>query len=274
MTDNINLGEQDMPCPEAFGSYLDPPSSTTDYPMNTVGLDCPSTVLNIIIHALYDISPESYEPSADIIISSVDLMPGYAIMPEKVIFPGCVLYDYILGFMPLRPLDVYAMAAHHKIHPLAVHASSYLHSIDTHLIAEDVCIRIGPVYLTKLARLHVQRFTALKDALLLPPEMHPATPNCTLKQQHDATRVWAHLCADPIWDTKPVDLAVQAIENTLQQLMGSLPCPDSPLAWTPRRHFWLEDGNTAKYGIHWSVICVHALYIFSILLGVAYPYNL
>lgn len=190
-------------CPEAFAPYLDLPSTTTTYyPMTTAMLDCPSPVLNIILHALYDISPESYQPSPDIIISSVDLMPAYAIRPDKVILPGCARYKYILTFMPLRPLDVYSMAGHHKIHPLAVHASSYLLGLDMQSIAEDVCIRIGPVYLSRLARLHIQRFTTLKDALLVPPAIHPATLHCDLRQQ-DATRIWAQLCSDPIWDMKP-----------------------------------------------------------------------
>jgi len=189
--------------PAAFESHLDLALTTSDNTVNTVVLDCSSTTLNIILHALYDISLDNYEPNADAIISSIDLMASYGLQPEKIVLEGCALYDYILGFTPLRPLDVYATAGHHNIHPLAVHASSYLLGIDVHLITEELCIRMGPVYLTRLARLHVQRFNALKDALLLPPAMHGATPDCTLQQQQDATRVWAYLCSDPIWDVKP-----------------------------------------------------------------------
>lgn len=167
-------------------------------------LKCSSEELNIILHALYDISLDAYRPSPDTVAAAVDRMPGLGITVKQVIYPGCALYRHILSFAPLQPIEVYALAAHHDIHALAVQASSYLLNLDIQAVSEDNSVRMGPLYLLKLIRLHAIRFEALKAELLvaLPTHAPARVDTCSFGQQQQTKQIWALFCAEPMWHTR------------------------------------------------------------------------
>jgi hypothetical protein len=194
-------------------------------------LKCSSEELNIIIHALYDMSLDAYRPSPDTVAAAVDHMPGLGITVKQVIYPGCALYRHILSFAPLQPIDVYALAAHHDIHALAVQASSYLLNLDIQAVSEDTSVRMGPLYLLKLIRLHAIRFEALKAELLvaLPTHAPARVDTCSFGQQQQTKQIWALFCAEPMWHTRQIDLAVQAMEGTLHPMLEALTCTECEL---------------------------------------------
>ncbi|KAF5326740.1 hypothetical protein D9619_004686 [Psilocybe cf. subviscida] len=176
-------------CPEAFRSFLD--ESSNSQLANPIMLDCPSEELNIILHALYDMSLDAYRPSPDTIATAIDIMPRLGVTVNRVVYPGCALYEYILTYTPIRPLEVYAMAAHHDVHSLAVYASAYLLNMEILSVSEDASTRMGPLYFLKLVRLHMARSDALKASLLVAPPAHPPAmvDRCTFGQQQQARQV-------------------------------------------------------------------------------------
>ncbi|KAF5326741.1 hypothetical protein D9619_004687 [Psilocybe cf. subviscida] len=216
-------------CPEAFQAFFDALSHQTgSNPTRPVMLDCTSEELNIILHTLYDMSLGAYRPSPEIVAASLDRMPSLGISVQQVIYPECAMYRHIVSYAPLQAIDVYTMAAHHGIHALAVHASSYLLHLDMQAIPEDVCVRMGPLYLLKLIRLHAKRFEALKAELFVFLPVHPPAKvdACSFRQQQYTKHIWALFCAEPMWHTRPIDLAIQAMEETLYPMMEDLACND------------------------------------------------
>jgi hypothetical protein len=161
--------------------------------------------LDIILHALYDMSMEPYRPGPDVVEAAVECMAPLGIIVNRVIYEECPLYQYILTYTPLRPVDVYAMAAHHGIHSLAVRASTYLLNLDLKAVSDELTVRMGPQYFMKLVRLHSTRFEALKAELLIEPLAHsPAqVDNCSFAQLQKAKQVWALFCAEPVWHFSP-----------------------------------------------------------------------
>lgn len=151
------------------------------------------------------------------------MMPTYSITPCEHIFPGTPLYDLVLSHAPLHPMDVYALAAHHNIHPLAVMTSSHLLSYPLQTITDSQAERMGAVYLKKLMALHVGRFNSLKNLLLRPPHPHPPTRQCDFSTQKKLTRAWALVSAHFAWDAR-ADMSTHSIQAALDPLLIQLDC--------------------------------------------------
>lgn len=153
-------------------------------------------------------SMEPYQPEPDLVEAAIDFMPRLDIIVDRVIYPECPVYQYIASYTPLRPIHVYALAAHHGVHSLAVQASTYLLQLELHSLSDELTERMGVQYLMRLIRLHAVRSQALKDALLLGPLTHTAAEvdTCSFAQQQQAKRVWAFFCADPKWHFEPSEL--------------------------------------------------------------------
>lgn len=168
-------------------------------------LDCPSEALNIILHALHEMSMGSYQPKPDVVEAAIDCMPHLGVTVCRLIHPECPLYQYILSYTPLQPVRVYAMAAQHGIHDLAVHASSYLLDLDLESVSDELAKRMGARYLMKLIILRGARAQALKEALFSVPLTQPAAEidTCNFADQQKAKRVWAFFCADSRWHSDP-----------------------------------------------------------------------
>ena len=190
-------------CPTAFEPQCSATLSDARFRNSVIQIDAPSTELNVILHALYGTSPAVHSPDIDTLVKAVDRMPVYAISPETLIPTSSPMYDLLLSHAPIRPLDVYALAAHHGLTSLAVSASSHLLSYDLSSITDAMAERIGAVYLKKLLLLHVGRFSSLKTILLHPPLPHPPTRQCAFEDQKKLTRAWALVSAYLAWDARP-----------------------------------------------------------------------
>lgn len=162
-----------------------------------------STVLNIILHTVYDMSCAHYSPTFETLATAVSRLPQYGIKAKTAIMPSTPLYSLLLSYAPLHPLDLYALAASFDLYDLAVATSSHLLSFSLATLTDEMAERIGAVYLKRLFFLHFGRSDALKRVLLPPPHPHPPTPWCDFTEQKRLTRAWALASAYLAWDARP-----------------------------------------------------------------------
>ena len=146
--------------------------------------DITADELNIVLHALYDLSCANFQPSFDTIAHAIDKMASLlGLTVNAVIRPGKELYNYIFTLTPLQPLRIYALAAHHGIHDLAVNASAHLLSYPIEAIPDEETVRMGAIYLRKLCVLQTGRKERLVELLIPPPCSHPSVPTCGFHEQ-------------------------------------------------------------------------------------------
>lgn len=88
-------------------------------------------VLNLLLHAVYDISPERYAPSLDTLSRLPGALLNYGYSLEEHIAPGSELTRLFLAYAREQPLEVYALAASYHLEHLAQRASKP--SLSTHL---------------------------------------------------------------------------------------------------------------------------------------------
>jgi hypothetical protein len=162
-----------------------------------------SVTLNIILHAIYDMSCAQYSPSFEVLSYSVNRLQMYGVQPKARVAPSRPLFSILLSYAPLFPLDLFALAASHDLFDLAVSTSSHLLSFPLATLTDEMAERIGPVYLKRLFFLHFGRSDALKRVLLPPPNPHAPTPDCDFTEQKKLTRAWALASAYLAWDARP-----------------------------------------------------------------------
>lgn len=201
-----------------------------------------SSVFNIVLHAIYDMSCTQYSPPFDTLVEAVNALKAYGVTPKSVITPSRPLYDILFTHAASRPLDLFAIACQNNLHDLAVATSSYLISFSLSTISDDIAKQIGPIYLKRLFFMHLGRAEALKNMLLPPPYPHTPTPACDYGQQKLLTRAWTLASAYLTWDaqagtsqhaiyilfdsqcTVPSDLSTSKIESAFTPLGDHLSC--------------------------------------------------
>ena len=194
----------------------------------TVVVEAPSTELNIVLHAVYKTSPAAYSPDIKTIIRAVDRMPAWSIPPNDLLTPSNPLYELLLSYSPLWPLEIYALASRHDLEDMAISVSPYLLSYDLSTITDEMAVRIGPIYLKRLLLLHFNRARDLKSILLLPPHPHPPLKNCHFEDQKKLTRAWALASAYLIWDAR---LGKPRLLRILLLLMNLMRQTYPPMVW-------------------------------------------
>jgi len=208
---------------KAFSSFLS--GSLSEENIRNVILNIPeeSAVLNIILHALYNISCAQHSPSLQTLVMAVNRMGHYDINPKEHLAPGTPLYMLLLSHAPLHPMDVYSLAANFDLEDLAVNSSSHLLSYPLSLMSDEVALRMGPIYLKRLVCLQIERTTALKNILLIPLPPHPPTKECSFSDQKKLTRAWALASTHFAWDTRP-DLSTSNLQKALSPLTDQVTC--------------------------------------------------
>jgi hypothetical protein len=171
-----------------------------------------SSVFNIMLHAIYDISCIQYSPSLDTLIGGVRALKTYGVAAKHAITPSTQLYDVLLTHADSRPLDLFAFASQNGLDDLAVATSSYLLSLSLYTITDEMAEQIGAIYLKRLFFMHLGRAEALKTALLPPPYPHTPTDDCSYQQQNNLTRAWTLASAHLAWDARA---GASEMESTL-----------------------------------------------------------
>ncbi|KAK0464699.1 uncharacterized protein EV420DRAFT_1618469 [Desarmillaria tabescens] len=182
-----------------------------------------SNLLNIILHAIYDISCSPFQPSIDTLMDAVCLFPKYGLRAKDYISPSLPLFNDIRYRMPLSPLLTFVVSSNHGLEDLAVLASAHLLALDISTMSDNMVETINPVYLKRLFDLQTSRVNAFKRLLSVPPESHPATPECDFIAQKSLTRSWAFYTAYMLWDVR-ADMTAGMIERTFETLDSDLLC--------------------------------------------------
>ncbi|KAJ7579707.1 hypothetical protein C8J56DRAFT_795835 [Mycena floridula] len=205
-----------------FGQLLDPGT----YPASRV-IQAPDTanVLEIILHAVYDLVPPESQISYQGVMDAVNRFSFYGLDPQAYIKPSKPLFDVLVSLTPLDALHMYGIAASHDLHGLAAVASSYLLSpLSLAALSDELALRIGPIYLNKLFQLHLRRMQILKELLLIQPRPHPETDSCTLISQRQVLRAWAMAGSQLAWMAAP-DLSTKVLQATFEPLLVQFSCP-------------------------------------------------
>lgn len=211
-----------------FNALLPPPPDGSGL-VPIVVLPEPAEILNIALHAIYNVPASQYAPSFETLSGTLDMLMRYGIPPARMVLPPTPLYALLLSHAPLRPIDTYALAAAHSLEDLAVAVSAHLLSFSLPTLTDELAARIGAHYLKRLFLLHHNRLTALKQLLLQPPAAHVDTPACGGSEQRRLTRAWALAAAHLVWDARP-NLSMNMLQAALRPLERDLTCatPVSP----------------------------------------------
>lgn len=162
---------------------------TVDAPL-TITVYEVSDVLNVVLHCVYGLSCDTYEPSFECLCLSVSALEKYGLPPSQHVARNTPLFNTFLTYAALYPIETYALAASHALEDLAVTTSSYTLNVKVYDIPQDLADAIGPSYLHRLHRLHASRMTALKallDERLYP---HVTKPYCSVEQRQVVSRAY------------------------------------------------------------------------------------
>ena len=148
-----------------FNSHLpvkrnesDPQAANSDPILN---LPETSTVLNIVLHTVHDMSCSHYCPTLPDLTSAVAALQRYGIPVQKALAPTAPLYSTILSYAPAQPIDVYTLAAKYDLYDLGAATSSHLLSFQLPTLTDEMAESIGSKYLKKLFFLHLGRSDAV-----------------------------------------------------------------------------------------------------------------
>ncbi|EJF59326.1 hypothetical protein DICSQDRAFT_65164 [Dichomitus squalens LYAD-421 SS1] len=190
-------------------------------------------VVNIILHVAYSLSCAHYRPNLETLLAAVNTMKLYGLPPTRFVRPSSVLYTLILAQAPIKPILVYATAAAHSLHDLAVAVSSYLLSYPLESLPDVLVVRMGPMYFTRLYILQVDRLRELKRILRPAPRLHPVTDACTFENQKYLSRAWDLAAASIAWDAR-AGITTSALERVLCPMEHYLGCASCKEALSAR----------------------------------------
>ena len=128
----------------------------------------PYSVLNIVLHAAYNISCSRHRPTFEDIELAISASQTYGISVTIVLSPGSPFFETMLKFLLTSPIDVYALAARYDLTHLAKVASSRLLTCKLSELSDEMAEKIGARYLKKLFSLHLERQETVKHTYLLP----------------------------------------------------------------------------------------------------------
>lgn len=189
----------------AFGGLVDTPQlaaarARADH--HAVAVPEEASVLNVILHAIYGLSCKRYDPPDADLLAAVDALPRYGISAQTHAAPSTALFQELVDRAPGAPLALYALAAHHDLHPLAAHASRHLLGCRAADIPLETAQRIGPAYLRRLWALQdARQLEALRTLLRTPPQAHPPTPACGAGAR--LQRAWELAAPHLLWKMRP-----------------------------------------------------------------------
>jgi hypothetical protein len=162
-----------------------------------------SQVLNLVLHCVYDLPCTRFSSTVQDVSDCVATILKYGLPLAAYASQAGTLYNLILSKAPTDGIQMYALAAQHRLEQLAVAVSPFLLSLDLATLTDDLVGRMGAVYLRRLVFLHLGRSTALKRLLSPPLNYHTPDDDCG-DQEHDALmHAWGLAVASLAWDARP-----------------------------------------------------------------------
>ena len=162
-----------------------------------------SPVLNLILHCVYGLPCAHFSSSAEDVSTCVTAIVKYGLPLPVYAAPDSPLYNLVLSRAPMAGIQMYTLAAQHKLEQLAVAVSPFLLSFDLATLTDDLAERMGPVYLKRLVFLHLGRIAALKRLLSPPLSYHPPDETCGAREHDALMSAWSLAIASLAWNTRP-----------------------------------------------------------------------
>ncbi len=138
-----------------------PDAENTKEVQTIIELPYSSKVVNLLLHEVYDNRVKDVTRSETLsdLSSTIRALGEYGIPFETSLSESSMLFGVLSSHCQQSALDVYALAASHApyLHPLAMHASSFLLSLEFSQISEQIAVTIGSVYLLQLYKLLSER---------------------------------------------------------------------------------------------------------------------
>ncbi|ESK91460.1 hypothetical protein Moror_2684 [Moniliophthora roreri MCA 2997] len=216
--------------------------------------DLASSELEIILQAIYHAPSSKENPTGGnlddfrMLARGIGWLPTFGVPPKSVVLPFTPLFDRILLFAPLYPLEVYALAGQYGMEDLAVAVSTHTIPVELWNVTEELAERMGASYLLRLFRLHMERESILKAQLEMSPDLHAPTEECGFDDQRALKRKWntgvAFLAAKIKADT-----STTLIREALMAHTGDITCEDCVKARDTRLNSILSEWSLAVRSI-------------------------
>lgn len=107
-------------------------------------------VLNVVLHAIYKFSVQTYRPSPTTLRAATKALLNFGYDLEHVFSPHSEMFMLFLQAGVAEPLAMYALAAEHSLEHLAVAVSTFTLSVSPSEITDELAVQMGPIYLRRL----------------------------------------------------------------------------------------------------------------------------
>ena len=182
-----------------------------------------SEVLNLVLHAFYNLDPSKFRPTVVLMTAALRSLQNYYVSLDALLTPSHPMSNTILHLGIQSPLETFAMVASFKLEHLAIEVSKKLVSVPLHSLTDDLAEKMGPLYLRRLVFLHLGRIDRLKQLLMRPHSLHPVTKDCYESDQKRLQNQWKALAVALTWNAQP-DLSPQRIHSTFTTLVPKTTC--------------------------------------------------
>jgi hypothetical protein len=187
-----------------------------------------SEVLNLILHAFYNLDISKFRPKVALVAAALRSLQNYGVSLDSLLTPSHPMSLTILHLGIQSPLETFAMVAAFKLEHLAIEVSKGLVSVPLHNLTDDLAERMGPSYLRRLVFLHLGRIDRLKQLLMRPPSLHPVTKDCYESEQKRLQNQWKALAVALSWGAQ-ADLSPQRIHSTFTTIVLKTTCKQCQL---------------------------------------------
>ena len=181
-----------------------------------------SDLINLLLHAFYDYDPTNYIPTLAQISSMLSAFPKYGLELNGLFTRGTPFFNLTLNLALSSPLETFAVVCQHDLDVLAIEVSHHLISIPLHHLSDDLCTRMGPIYLRRLVFLHLGRTERLKTLLRYPALGHEPSQLCDkIDQKRHLEQLWTEAATSLIWDlhaSTPVSLFHAVLSPLIEQM--------------------------------------------------------
>lgn len=168
-----------------------------------ISVEDSSSVLNLLLHVLYNMSYNKYALNAQDVTGALDSLAKYGYSTHIFVHHSSELHNLMLDHAPTHAMDMYTAAACYRLEELAIAISPYTLSLELSELTDEMVEKMGAMYLRRLVFLHLGRIQALKRLLDSPPEFHRSTATCGLSVQRHLTRAWNLATAGILWEVRP-----------------------------------------------------------------------
>ncbi|KAK7043202.1 hypothetical protein VNI00_008556 [Paramarasmius palmivorus] len=205
-----------------FGGYL--PLQARGHDKTIILPEIVAAEVQVILQVVYNAEAPMDMPVGTL-IRGIGWLPKYGFEPKTCIKPDTRIFNTLLSYAPLHPLEIYTCAAMHDMEELAVQASPYLLRVEPSEVSEEMSDKMGATYLLRLFSLHLRRKNVLKELLEKVPQLHNVTKDCGFNKQGELRACWNQGVAQLAMALR-ADTTTTEIRNTMLEATMSLRCSE------------------------------------------------